>query len=129
MYTSKAQLNSVSLQLQQNLTQYKVVGFINSSTEIMTAMNEAIKLPQIHQTMVTLASEMQKAGIIEEMIDDMMDDTEVEDEANEEIEKVLIEFNLNTEEAMPSLPNKTKVNEKEDVDLDIKIMQEKLNNT
>lgn len=68
----------------------------------MASMNAAIRLPEIHQSMVVMATEMQKAGLIEEMMDDMMDTEDIEEEAGEEVEKVLLELNLNMEAAMPS---------------------------
>ena len=102
LHTSKAQLNSVQLHLQHNLSQYKLAGCIKSSAEVMASMNNAIRLPEIHQSMVMMATEMQKAGLIEEMVDDMMDTDDIEDEADEEVEKVLMEMNLNLDSAMPS---------------------------
>jgi len=102
LHTSKAQLNSVQLHLQHNLAQYKLAGCIKSSAEVMASMNSALRLPEIHQSMVVMATEMQKAGLIEEMIDDMMDTEEVEEEADEEVDKVLLELNLSMEAALPS---------------------------
>lgn len=134
IHVSKAQLNSVQLHLQHNLAQYKLAGCIKSSADVMASMNQAIRLPEIHQSMVTMAAEMQKAGLIEEMIDDMMPDAdEIEDEADEEIEKVLMELNLNLESAMPttSSAKSLKVEEEpeavEEDDIETMEMQQRLN--
>jgi charged multivesicular body protein 3 len=133
LHVSKAQLNSVQLHLQHNLSQYKMAGCIKSSAEVMASMNSAIRLPEIHQTMVMMATEMQKAGLIEEMIDDLMDNEEVEDEADEEIDKVLMELNLNTAAALPSTggakPLQVEEPEPEPVEDDIETvaMQQRLN--
>lgn len=71
MYKSKAELNSVSMHLQQNLATYKLAGAIKKSADVMRMMNSLIRLPQLNQTMMMMAREMEKAGLIEEMIDGM----------------------------------------------------------
>lgn len=93
MYTSKAQLNSVGMQLQQQLAQLKVMGGLKKSTEIMRLVNRLVRLPQIHMTMEEMAKEMMKAGIIEEMMEDAMaaNEDDLEEEAEEEVSKVLME--------------------------------------
>jgi hypothetical protein len=50
--------------------------------------------------MQAMSREMQKAGLIEEMMDDIMDDDEeLEEEADEEVEKVLEEITLGVKTA------------------------------
>ncbi|KAI9178727.1 Vacuolar protein-sorting-associated protein 24 [Blastocladiella emersonii ATCC 22665] len=95
LHTSKAQLNSVSMQLGQQLAALKVAGALQKSTEIMKSVNGLVKLPEIQAQMQDMAREMMKAGIIEEMIDDTitsLDDDEVEEEAEEEVNRVLFEI-------------------------------------
>lgn len=73
IYKSKAQLNSVTMQLQQNLAQMKIAGTMQKSAQIMQMMNESVKLPQISQVMMTLGREMEKAGMIQEMMTDVLE--------------------------------------------------------
>lgn len=135
LHVSKAQLNSVQLHLQQNLAQFKLAGCMKASAEVMASMNQALRLPQIHQAMVSMATEMQKAGLIEEMIDDMMDNEDVELEADEEVDKVLMELALDTSGAMPAIPGKianaAETQEEEDLveedDTETQQMQDRLN--
>ncbi|ORY06071.1 charged multivesicular body protein 3 [Basidiobolus meristosporus CBS 931.73] len=94
IHTSKAQLNSILMQLQQQLATLKVAGSLQKSTEVMTLVNRLVKLPEISQTMETMAMEMTKAGIMEEMIGDTLDafeDEDIEEEADEEVNKVLFQ--------------------------------------
>ncbi|KAJ3368132.1 Charged multivesicular body protein 3 [Allomyces arbusculus] len=94
LHTSKAQLNSVSMQLGHQLATLKVAGSLQKSTEIMKVVNRLVKLPEISAQMQEMSREMMKAGIIEEMIDDTitgLDEEDLEDEAEEEVEKVLFE--------------------------------------
>jgi charged multivesicular body protein 3 len=95
IYISKAQLNSVALQLTQQAAQLKVAGALKKSTEIMKTVNQLVKIPELHQQMEQMASEMMKAGIMDEMMEDAMDaldEEEVEEEAEEEVNKVLFEL-------------------------------------
>jgi charged multivesicular body protein 3 len=133
LHMSKAQLNSVQLHLQHNLAQYKLAGCIKSSAEVMASMNNAIRLPEIHQAMVMMATEMQKAGLIEEMVDDLMENDEIEDEADEEIDKVLTELNLHTVAALPSAAGAKSLVQEEpepevvEEDIETIAMQQRLN--
>ncbi|KAL1924264.1 uncharacterized protein VTP21DRAFT_7299 [Calcarisporiella thermophila] len=94
LYTSKAQLNSILMQLQHQMALVKVSGTLSKSTEVMHLVNELVKLPQISKAMQDMSMEMTKAGIMEEMIQDTLeslDDEEVEEEAEEEVSKILFE--------------------------------------
>ncbi len=54
-------------------------------------MNDLVKLPQFGATMRVMAREMEKAGVIEEMMNDTLDDMDPEgtdEAADEEVEKV-----------------------------------------
>ncbi|KAG0306488.1 Vacuolar protein-sorting-associated protein 24 [Dissophora globulifera] len=93
--TSKAQLNSISMQLQHQLATLKIAGTLQKSTEVMGMVNSLVKLPQISMQMQEMSREMMKAGIIDEMLQDTMeamDDDEIEEEAEEEVNKVLFQI-------------------------------------
>ncbi|CAG8532031.1 9766_t:CDS:2 [Ambispora gerdemannii] len=95
IYTSKAQLNSIIMQLQHQLATLKVSGTLQKSTEVMKMVNTLAKLPEISKSMQELSMEMMKAGIIDEMIEDTMEsleESDVEEEADEEVNKVLFEL-------------------------------------
>jgi len=63
MYKAKAQLNSIVLQITQQISQAKVVGALQKSTEIMKMMNEVMKVSEISETMRNMAKEMTKVFI------------------------------------------------------------------
>merc|ERR1719447_1953892 len=95
LYTAKANLNSIQLQMKGQLATIKVTGAMQTSTEVMQSMQALVKLPEIQKTMQELSREMMKAGIYEEMLEDTMDvlDTEEEEEdAQAEIDKILNEL-------------------------------------
>jgi hypothetical protein len=60
----------------------------------MKVMNSLVKLPELANDMQELSMEFMKAGIMDEMVQDVieMDDDELEEEADEEVDKVLIEL-------------------------------------
>ncbi|KAK7084685.1 Charged multivesicular body protein 3 [Halocaridina rubra] len=94
IYTSKAHLNSVQSQMKAQLATLRVAGSLQQSTEVMKAMQELVRLPEINKTMMDLSREMMKAGIIEEMVEDTMESLEpeeLEDEVQHEVDKILWE--------------------------------------
>ncbi|MCJ1392275.1 Charged multivesicular body protein 3 [Xylographa bjoerkii] len=94
--TSKAQLQSVQMQVNEAFSVRKIEGSIRASTGIMKDVNTLIRLPELTGTMRELSQELMKAGIIEEMVGDSLpDDALVEgedEEAEAEVDKVLGEI-------------------------------------
>ncbi|OXU31898.1 hypothetical protein TSAR_003843 [Trichomalopsis sarcophagae] len=95
LHTSKAHLNSVTLQMKNQLATIRVAGSLSKSTEVMQAMQALVKVPEVAATMRELSKEMMKAGIIEEMMDEtldsMEDSEEMEEAADAEVDKILWE--------------------------------------
>ncbi|KAI9502556.1 Snf7 family, partial [Coemansia spiralis] len=94
LVTSKAQLNSISLELKHQLSTLKVAGSLQKSTNVMKSVNQLMSVPQLQRTLMEMSKEMMKAGIIDEMTEDMLesiDDADIEEEAEEEVDKVLAE--------------------------------------
>ena len=91
--TSKAQLQSVQMQVNEAFSVRKIEGSIKSSTGIMKDVNSLIRLPELTGTMRELSQELMRAGIIEQMVGDALPDEEMiegeDEEAETEVEKVL----------------------------------------
>jgi len=96
LYTAKANLNSVQLQMKGQLATVKIAGALSSSTEVMKSMNALVKLPETQKAMMELSREMMKAGVIEEMLDDTMEglneEEDMEEAAQDEIDKIILEL-------------------------------------
>lgn len=60
LYQSKAQLNSVGLQIDEAFALRKIEGTMKSSTGIMKDMNTLIKMPELMGTMNALGQELVK---------------------------------------------------------------------
>ncbi|KAL9102147.1 MAG: hypothetical protein Q9163_002678 [Psora crenata] len=94
--TSKAQLQSVQMQVNEAFSVRKIEGSIRSSTGIMKDVNSLVRLPELTGTMRELSQELMKAGIIEEMVGDSLPNEELldgeDEEAETEVDKVLGEI-------------------------------------
>lgn len=116
LHTSKAQLQSVQMQVNEAFSVRKIEGSIKASTGIMKDVNSLVRLPELTGTMRELSAELTKAGIIEEMVGDMIPEGEglmegEDEEAEEEVDKVLSEVlkdrmpaGKKKEEELPSAP-------------------------
>jgi len=96
LHTSKAQLQSVHMQVNEAFAMRKIQGSIRASTGIMKEVNSLVRLPELTGTMQELSQELVKAGIIEEMVADMMPGEDVlegeDEEAESEVDKILGEI-------------------------------------
>jgi len=106
--SGQAQLNSIQLQLNAQVANIKVSGAIQKSTEVLSCMNNLMKIAEISSVMQELSREMMKAGIIEEMMEETidevtgMDEEEMEEQVAVEVEKVLFEITKGQMGKMPS---------------------------
>ncbi|CAM9394599.1 unnamed protein product [Ascophyllum nodosum] len=95
MFEGKAQLHSVQMQLQQQLAMVKVTGCIQKSTEIMAAIGKLVKIPEVQKNMFDLAREMERAGLVEDVIEDGLALTDAEGldaQVDQEVDKVVAEL-------------------------------------
>ncbi|KAH9865387.1 hypothetical protein J1614_008970 [Plenodomus biglobosus] len=128
LQTSKAQLNSVQMQVNEAFSVRKIEGSIRASTGIMKDVNSLVRLPELTGTMRELSSELMRAGIIEEMVDDTLMETDMldgeADEAEEEVDKVLSEVlkdrlpaSKTKEEDLPTAPQAVDEDEEDQAEL------------
>lgn len=96
LHTSKAQLQSVQMQVNEAFSVRKIEGSLKASTGIMKDVNTLVRLPELTGTMQELSQELMKAGIIEEMVGDVLPNDELlegeDEEAESEVDKVLGEI-------------------------------------
>jgi charged multivesicular body protein 3 len=93
---SKAQLESVKMQVNEAFAVRRIEGSIRASTGIMRDVNALVRLPELTGTMRELSQELMKAGIIEEMVSDALPNENImegeDEEAEAEVDKVLGEI-------------------------------------
>ena len=83
------------MQVNEAFSVRKIQGSLKKSTGIMKDVNTLIRLPELSATMQQLSTELVRAGIIEEVVDDAITDNQLledeEEEADAEVDKVLQE--------------------------------------
>ena len=107
IYASKAEINSIIMQMRQQVAQMKMAGCMKTSTDVMKSMQNLIKIPELQKITQDMSKEMVKAGIIDEMINDSidtaLDDDDTDDLADEEVEKILLEVTQGKLKDLPSI--------------------------
>ena len=95
MLVARTQISSISMQLQTQAAMVRAAGCMKKSSEVMAMMNKLVKLPELQKTMMNMQREMERAGLVDEMIQDsmdMMDGDDIEDETAVEVDKVVAEL-------------------------------------
>lgn len=95
MLQSKAQLSSISMQLQTQASLVRAAGCMARSADVMKAMNKLVKVPQMQKTMLDMAREMERAGLIEDVMNDaldVIDSDDIEEESDLQINAVVTEI-------------------------------------
>lgn len=137
LVTSKAQLNSVQMQVNEAFAVRRIEGSIRTSVGIMKDVNSLIRLPALAGTMRELSAELMKAGIIEEMVGEVLpEDGDMEEEMPEgEVEKVLGEILKDRaaaqQQKMPEVPvaqEPAKAEVAEDEDEEAEAMMDQMRN-
>jgi charged multivesicular body protein 3 len=111
LHKSKAQLNSIALQVNEAFALQKLEGSMKSSTGLMKEVNQLVKLPELMGDMTELGKELMRAGIIDEMVTDTLDNLDeaefLEDsEAEQEVNTILDELIGGKMEAAGEVPSK-----------------------
>lgn len=109
LHAAKAQLNSISMVIKEQMATVKMAGSLQRSTEVMRNMQNLVKVTDIASTMQELSQEMMKTGIIGEMMDEAIeeaiDEEEIDEEAQQEVDKILSELKV---DKLSNAPAKTK---------------------
>lgn len=110
MYTAKAQLNSLSMQMRTQFAQMQMAETFKVSTDLMKTLNSLITADATGEMMRELAREMEKAGMMQEMMDEAIDDAtnaEADDSlADAEVEKIISEVTMSKLNGAPLMLNK-----------------------
>ncbi|KTW30173.1 hypothetical protein T552_00650 [Pneumocystis carinii B80] len=126
---SKALLNSLSMQLDEQLATLKITGILEKSTIMMRDVNTLIRLPELNATMTAISKEMMKAGIFEEIVSETLDMEEIDEDIveAEEIDKILFEIaNGQLGSIEPKLKTQIDVVEEPEQDESLEYMRHRL---
>ena len=104
LHENKAQMNSVSMMLTEQLATVRSVGHLEKSTEVLSAMNGLVRNADVRDSMREMSKEMAKSGLIEELVNDALEDIngvdDLEAETDAEVNKILAELAGETAVAM-----------------------------
>jgi len=75
------------MQVNEAFSVRKIEGSIRASTSVMKDVNSLVRLPELTGTMRELSTELLKAGIIEEMVQDSLPEEGLEEGEDEEAER------------------------------------------
>lgn len=93
LYNSKATLDSIGMQINEQAQMVKLQGNLRESTGIMREVNSLVRLPEISHSAQELSKELIKSGIINEMVEDSMEEIGEDDfEDEEEIEAIVKKY-------------------------------------
>jgi len=110
LHVMNAEMNSLTMKMKEQLAQVRMTGALSKSTAVMSSVNKLMNVPDMQKTMMELSKEMQKAGVIEEIMNDTMDSVFDEDglqeAADEEVENVLFELTAGQLGKAPVAKNK-----------------------
>jgi charged multivesicular body protein 3 len=115
LYTAIASINSISMQMRTMTAQASIGKTMKMSADTMKRMNKLMSAPETQAAMMDLGREMEKAGFLQEMMDDAMDmgDEELDTEIDAEVEKVIAEATLSRLNTAPPLAEKGRMAFKE----------------
>jgi len=105
IHVAKANMNSIILQLRHQTAQLRINGVLESSTSMMKSMNQLMNMSTISKNMGSLAYEMEKAGLIEEILEDTLDTEALDDAVDEEVDKVIAELTMGVMKSVPAAPS------------------------
>ena len=96
LHENKAQMNSVSMMLTEQLATLRSVGHLEKSAEVLAAMNGLVRHADVRDSMREMSKEMAKSGLIEELVNDALEDVngvdDLEAETDAEVNKILAEL-------------------------------------
>lgn len=91
LYEITSLIKTVENELVLHVSRKRLNQTVGKAANIMKHMNMLVSIPQISQVAKTFAKELEKAGIIDEMINDTLKPLEEEEKEEESIDNTLVE--------------------------------------
>ena len=100
LHENKAQMNSVSMMLTEQLATLRSVGHLEKSAEVLAAMNGLVRHADVRDSMREMSKEMAKSGLIEELVNDALEDVNGVDDLEAETDAEAVS---NTHLTLPTI--------------------------
>eukprot|EP00005_Dracoamoeba_jomungandri_P004903 CAMPEP_0174251814 /NCGR_PEP_ID=MMETSP0439-20130205/1521_1 /TAXON_ID=0 /ORGANISM="Stereomyxa ramosa, Strain Chinc5" /LENGTH=197 /DNA_ID=CAMNT_0015332233 /DNA_START=6 /DNA_END=599 /DNA_ORIENTATION=+ len=103
---TKGEMQAISLNLTSQLATIKATGAMKKASISMKSMNKLMKIPSISKSMQKMSREMEKAGLIQEMVDDMdlLNEDDIEEEAQQEVDAIFDAITSGIKIEAPKVP-------------------------
>uniref|UniRef100_A0A0R3WFJ3 SNF7 family protein n=1 Tax=Taenia asiatica TaxID=60517 RepID=A0A0R3WFJ3_TAEAS len=97
LYRAKAQIDSVIMELENQVAMAKMASALNQSTSVMQTMSKLVKLPELCATMCNMWKGMMRLGLMNEMVEESTDSAldqpeQMEEMAQAEVDKILFQL-------------------------------------
>jgi len=118
LYNTKTQINSVVLGIKEQQANLRMTKTMQKSARISSMMGQLVKVSDVQQSATRMAMEMQKMGLIQEMVDEAFEAAETED-MEEDTEKLIdqVVFDV-TNQHLKELQDPTKELKNDEVKMD-----------
>lgn len=109
LHIAKAQMQQMQDSLEATIGSKQSVDALRSTTETMQAMSNLMRVPEVRSTVLQLARDMERAGLVQGLVDDAVDsiadpDGTMEEEIASELEKIRQEVDMGATQGMVYVP-------------------------
>lgn len=102
-HTTIASMESLKRSIDIQVGTIRVTNAMSNVADIMTLMNQLVRVPELQKTMRVLNREMCQASIVDEILGDVVDE-DVEVEADSEVAAILAEITQGQLQQSPHVP-------------------------
>lgn len=99
---TKCSMTAMNLQLTTAIASFSTASSLKMSTSMMQAMNQLTNVPELQRTMEEMRTELARAEVAEEIMQEGLEMSDDEEEADSEVEKVYEELALDTSQLLAS---------------------------
>ncbi|CAF1556298.1 unnamed protein product [Rotaria sp. Silwood1] len=120
LYSAKANLDTIDNSIKNQLLNVKLTGIMQTSASVAHSLSELMKIEQFQSISEQFSQELIKMGIISEMtkeaIESNFDNNDLEEETDEEVNKVLNEILMSKVIMYPDVPVNPTIIDTVDID-------------
>lgn len=99
---TKCSMTAMNLQLTTAIASFSTASSLKMSASMMQAMNQLTNVPELQKTMAEMRTELDRAEVAEEIMQEGLAESDDEAEADSEVEKVYEELALDTSQLLAS---------------------------
>jgi len=106
---TKCSMTAMNLQLTTAIASFTTASSLKLSASLMKEMNQLTNVPELHKTMEEMRTEMARAEIADEIMEECLEQSDEEDMADSEVAKVYEELALDASQLLNSAGGPTPI--------------------